>query len=183
MKLAEFLPYLQGVETTPKGNVACCPAHDDRHPSLVVKETDDRLLIHCWAGCRTTDVLAAMGLDYPDLFLESRTTKRTRRVPGKRQPEPILHDDWDWRKTCAELERTIQAKREHHEAILAATHGLNIHQLTPEQFDEVMTYVGQAYSWLDCCERLDDTVCLLQGTLRDEEEQAECSKKRNGMNQ
>ena len=173
MTATEFVTYLEGVKATPKGYIARCPAHDDARPSLSIREADDRLLVHCWAGCRTGDVLAALGLGYADLFNDGGKTKRTRRAPGKRQPEQLPHWYWDWPSQCGELERAIEAKREHHEAILAATHGLNINQLTPEQFDEVMTYVGRAYSWLDCCERLDDTLYLLQGTLRDEERQAE----------
>lgn len=48
---------------------ACCPAHDDSHPSLSIKECEDgRVLLHCWAGCPTSDVVAALGLSLADLF-------------------------------------------------------------------------------------------------------------------
>lgn len=46
-----------------------CPAHEDRGPSLSIREMDDgRVLIYCFAGCGTGDVLAAMGLRMSDLF-------------------------------------------------------------------------------------------------------------------
>ncbi len=51
------------------GWMVTCPAHEDRTPSLHVSEGDDgRVLLHCHAGCETGDVLAADGLDFPDLF-------------------------------------------------------------------------------------------------------------------
>jgi hypothetical protein len=50
---------------------ARCPAHEDRGPSLSVRELDDgRVLIHCFAGCATADVVAAAGLSLSDLFPE-----------------------------------------------------------------------------------------------------------------
>ena len=46
-----------------------CPAHEDRGPSLSIRETEDgRVLIHCFAGCGSGDVLAAIGLRMSDLF-------------------------------------------------------------------------------------------------------------------
>lgn len=48
---------------------ACCPAHDDRSPSLTIRETDDgRVLFHCFSGCAADDVLAAVGLTFSDVF-------------------------------------------------------------------------------------------------------------------
>lgn len=37
-----------------------CPAHDDRDPSLSVTQRPDRVLVHCFAGCPQTDVIAAL---------------------------------------------------------------------------------------------------------------------------
>jgi len=52
---------------------AQCPAHDDRNASLSVGIGDDeRILMHCHAGCQTPDVLAALGLEPRDLFADSR---------------------------------------------------------------------------------------------------------------
>lgn len=49
--------------------VAVCPSHNDRSPSLHVREKEDgRILIHCKAGCGANQVLDALGLRYSDLF-------------------------------------------------------------------------------------------------------------------
>jgi hypothetical protein len=48
-----------------------CPAHDDRkEASLSVKAEDGKVLLHCFAGCRPEDVIAARGLEWSDLFAE-----------------------------------------------------------------------------------------------------------------
>lgn len=58
--------------------VAVCPSHNDRSPSLHVREKDDgRILIHCKAGCGATEVLSAMGLQYGDLFPDTDKDYKT----------------------------------------------------------------------------------------------------------
>src|SRR5256885_9616202 len=45
-----------------------CPAHDDRNASLsVAKGTEQPVILHCHAGCRPEDVVAAIGLSLADL--------------------------------------------------------------------------------------------------------------------
>ena len=39
---------------------ARCPAHEDGSPSLSLRLTDDRILIHCFGGCETGAVLKAL---------------------------------------------------------------------------------------------------------------------------
>jgi hypothetical protein len=49
--------------------MALCPSHDDRDPSLSVREGDDgRCLLWCFAGCETPSVIEALGLEWSDLF-------------------------------------------------------------------------------------------------------------------
>jgi len=55
-------------QTGPDSWLACCPAHDDRNPSLSIKLVPDRLLVKCMAHCETGDVMAAVGLSLSDLF-------------------------------------------------------------------------------------------------------------------
>tara|TARA_R100000353_G_scaffold49930_2_gene39576 strand:+ start:72 stop:563 length:492 start_codon:yes stop_codon:yes gene_type:complete len=40
--------------------VACCPAHDDRNPSLSITDADDKILVHCFSGCSQDEVLNAL---------------------------------------------------------------------------------------------------------------------------
>src|SRR6266852_133068 len=39
-----------------------CPAHDDRSPSLSLRDGNRGVFVHCWAGCDPRDVLAALRL-------------------------------------------------------------------------------------------------------------------------
>jgi hypothetical protein len=62
-----------GMLTKVKGRngswTACCPAHNDKGPSLAIREVEDgRILIHCFAGCETLSVVQALGMDLSDLF-------------------------------------------------------------------------------------------------------------------
>ena len=51
------------------GYIGRCPAHDDRRPSLSVREgSDGRVLVRCHRGCETADVVAGLGLSLADLF-------------------------------------------------------------------------------------------------------------------
>ena len=70
MVAEELLRLLEGVKQVGPGRwVARCPAHDDHTPSLSIREAEDgRILLHCFAGCRTADVLQALGLTWRDLF-------------------------------------------------------------------------------------------------------------------
>lgn len=40
--------------------MACCPAHQDRTPSLKVSDGDNAVLLYCFAGCPTSDVIDAL---------------------------------------------------------------------------------------------------------------------------
>ncbi len=60
--------------------LARCPAHDDRHASLSLRELDDgRVLVHDFAGCSVEDVLAAAGLTFDALYPEQASGHQVRR--------------------------------------------------------------------------------------------------------
>ena len=60
---------------------ACCPSHDDKHPSLAISETlDGTVLLKCWIGCNAQQIVSAIGLELRDLFPGE---KRERRGPSQ----------------------------------------------------------------------------------------------------
>jgi len=67
-----ILSKLDRVKKCAKGYIAGCPAHEDKMPSLSVSTgKDGRVLLHCHAGCQTSDILSALGLEPKDLFLDN----------------------------------------------------------------------------------------------------------------
>ena len=59
---------------------ACCPAHDDRSPSLSITEKDDgKVLMRCHAGCTNQQVLDAVGLGFEVLFPDKTANTPSRR--------------------------------------------------------------------------------------------------------
>ena len=77
--------------TAPDKWIALCPAHEDRKPSLSIREADDgRVLIHCWSGCSAADVVGALGLSLSDLFPGDRRSLADHGTGPMRRP-------FDWR--------------------------------------------------------------------------------------
>jgi len=71
MQIDNLLSQLQKVRKgfNPNTWQACCPAHQDKSPSLSLRQLDDgRVLLHCFGGCGVGEVLAALGLHSSDLF-------------------------------------------------------------------------------------------------------------------
>jgi len=84
--IASLLDRLDGVKRIGVDRwLARCPAHDDQHPSLAVRELDGgRLLLHDFAGCSVAEIVAAIGLELSDLFPE----RPSHRGKSERRPFP-----------------------------------------------------------------------------------------------
>lgn len=87
MSANTLLQHLEKVRRSGQGSwLACCPAHDDKSPSLSIRETaDGRVLVHCFAGCAVHEIVSAVGLDTSDLF-PPRTEQQF--IKGERRPFP-----------------------------------------------------------------------------------------------
>jgi hypothetical protein len=87
MSAETLLDRLEGVrQTGPSRWLAKCPAHQDRSPSLSVRELDDgTVLIKDFGGCGAADVVSAVGLEMRDLFPE-RPTEHWSRPSHSRIP-------------------------------------------------------------------------------------------------
>jgi hypothetical protein len=82
MPIDDLLSRLDHVKPKGPGRwMARCPAHEDRGPSLSLRELDDgRILLHCFGqGCAVEAIVGAVGLTVEDLFPP--------RPVGDRKPE------------------------------------------------------------------------------------------------
>lgn len=71
--LDAVLDALPGARHVGGQRVARCPAHEDRRPSLSIRQlADGTVLLKCHAGCQTESVLEALGLTYADLYPSGR---------------------------------------------------------------------------------------------------------------
>lgn len=72
--LEKLLSRLEKVEQLPAGSHnaryrACCPAHDDKKPSLsVTLAQSGAILLKCWTGCSAEEIIGAVGMEMTELF-------------------------------------------------------------------------------------------------------------------
>jgi len=74
VNIERVLSVLEKVQPRGKDKwLACCPAHDDRSPSLSIAVKDNTVVVHCFSGCGGTEVAQALvdkGCEWDDLFPE-----------------------------------------------------------------------------------------------------------------
>jgi putative DNA primase/helicase len=83
--IAENLAIALGGHRAGAGWMARCPAHEDRKPSLSIRDADNKVLVHCHAGCAQERVISA--LRGRGLWFDHRqrsTTRMARRAPIER---------------------------------------------------------------------------------------------------
>jgi len=76
----QLLDRLDAVKQTGRDRyLARCPAHDDRTPSLSIRDLGETFLVKCWTGCGGVDVMEAVGLSAADFWEKPpEGTKRAR---------------------------------------------------------------------------------------------------------
>ena len=92
MAVHDLLATLQKPKQTgPHRWIACCPAHQDRRPSLTITEKDNGMvLIKCWAGCGAADILAAVGLEFDALYPDKLDDHRGKPARRPWNPADVL---------------------------------------------------------------------------------------------
>ncbi|MCF6204736.1 MAG: CHC2 zinc finger domain-containing protein [Methylococcaceae bacterium] len=83
MNIDQLLARLEKIRRTGDGKwLACCPAHNDKNPSLAIKQTDDgEILIHCFAGCDVESIVSSIDLSIADLMPDNPTYKKGSKPP------------------------------------------------------------------------------------------------------
>lgn len=142
MTIEALLNRLQGVHSRGSGKwSARCPAHADKSPSLSIRETDTKLLIHCFAGCAPKVIVEAMGLALTDLFTDS---------PGLPNQHPIQVrqkldlDEVAFQFELGAIDRRVQAER-----ILTAAKKFHPDEMTDNQLERTLNAIAGAYAHRD----------------------------------
>lgn len=120
MAIERILEKLEKVKRTGSNEyLARCPAHDDNSPSLTLKEiSDERVLIHCFAGCGGSEVMQAIGMTLEDLY-----------------PDGALGELRGWHQTTKQS--SAQRSQKRHAMTVLQVAGAKIDPLTPSQMEEV----------------------------------------------
>ncbi|MEW4468494.1 toprim domain-containing protein [Parasphingorhabdus sp. JC815] len=110
--------------------MACCPAHDDRTPSLGVTIGRSAILFHCFAGCAQSEVLAALartGVNQCDLF-NGNSQAFSQRVQIEPRPHRAALRIW---RESTDISGTQAKAYLEARAILASSPMLRFHAQTP----------------------------------------------------
>ena len=80
MNIEQLLTRLEEYERgiTPRGDgewLVQCPAHPDNNPSLSIKDTEDKILLYCFAGCQPVEICEALDLNIMSLFKDDDGAK------------------------------------------------------------------------------------------------------------
>lgn len=78
--IERFLPLLNNYREYSKGYIAPCPAHADKHPSLMIweDETDGHVGLKCFTGCTRAQICEALHITEHSLYTDGyRGTPRT----------------------------------------------------------------------------------------------------------
>lgn len=94
---------------------ACCPAHDDKSPSLRIAITlDNKVLMHCFASCHVDEICRACNIDVTDLFPDKGESR-----PIKPINEPT-EDYWFIEVIKAQIKRREPVSAQDHQRYLQA---------------------------------------------------------------
>lgn len=95
MSIETFLIRLEKVKRRGHGQwMACCPVHQEKTPSLSIKDDNGTILIHCFGcGAGGVDVCGAVGVDPSELFPPSDGFDASKRRPARNtghEPDQVL---------------------------------------------------------------------------------------------
>lgn len=94
-----LLSRLNKVRKQGRGYIACCSAHPDKTPSLSVEMKDGKILLHCFAGCSSLEIVESVGLTMSDLFSESLPDRPNRKyIPNLDHEILVINLYQDMRK-------------------------------------------------------------------------------------
>lgn len=166
--LQNVLERFSGVVPIGNGYKARCPAHDDRNPSLSIKDGHRGVLLKCWAGCALFEILQAIGLSESDLFYDAPDSRHYK-TRGTVYEKANLHRRWDWRKSCGEVLVITECRSILAHDFLSKVRAIDSGGMTDGQRDTLLRQISLAWSWLRLAESAAELCHTIAQKMRREE--------------
>jgi hypothetical protein len=167
MTVKDLLPRLEAVRPRGAGKwSARCPSHQDRSPSLSITETGTRILLHCFSGCDTAQIVAALGFSLRDLFADARTPHGHRPTPKRVHVDRVARA---FQFDLGALDLRLRAER-----IIETGKKLDVANLSDSELDRALSYAAQAHADVERAELFEhvaNTLRMREFTERDHEQQ------------
>jgi hypothetical protein len=145
MRAAELADRIPGAVQFGEKWKACCPAHQDRRPSLTFKDGDKCVLLKCFAGCTLDAICQVLGLRPSDLFFDAidsdpqrRKTAAQQRVRARQARERHAHQQGTVIDALREADYFIRSRQ-----------GMDISQWSHAQLDAELNALADAYTVLE----------------------------------
>ena len=143
MTVEDLLPRLEAVRRSSRGYQARCPAHDDRTPSLSVRDGERGILVKCWAGCELIAITGKLGIEVKDLFYDGLPDPHQRRETMQRRAKAQTAK----RATEGARGQKNDLLRQA-EYFIQSARGVNIEAWSPIQLDKRLNRLADAYEVL-----------------------------------
>lgn len=144
MRIDEILERLEMVRSSGRGWRARCPAHEDRTPSLHIREGERGVLVKCFAGCTVEEICAALKVMVANLFFNDavdpktlRHQKRIRDINRRKAQEVSI-------VVGLMTDREREAQR-----LIESARDIDISDWAETQLDDALELLADAYETLE----------------------------------
>ena len=125
MEVEEIVESLNAKQSS-GGWLACCPAHDDKDPSLSISVQNGKLLLNCFAGCTFEEILGSLGIEKS---IKHKHYRNTHTVDYQKNIERMSEV---WGQTvdladCLPVQKYLESRRILLQAVGASQHKLRAH--------------------------------------------------------
>ena len=112
--MEQILQRLEKVRRQGDKYMACCPVHDDKSPSMTVKDVGDKVLMYCFGcGAKGPEIITALGLPMSLIFKENSPDydKKKWLLDKTRSEDEMLIAIYDAAKSRGERIRSSDLQR------------------------------------------------------------------------
>lgn len=145
MRAAELAERIPGAALFGEKWKGCCPAHQDRRPSLSFKDGDKGVLVKCFAGCALAEICQALSLRPSDLFFDALDRDPQQRRVAAQQRERTR----EARERHAHQQGTLIDALREADYFIRSRQGLAVSKWNHAHLDAELNALADAYTLLE----------------------------------